>query len=92
MRRVKSRVPRDAALNARVSERHVTPGSAALPRSLPPVKFDRLKDKVERAEAEADALAELRGGPASYDRNDSASAAEDSLDAELAALKKKKSS
>jgi phage shock protein A len=56
-------------------------------------KFDRLKDKVERAEAEADALAELRGGSTSSDINDLPStAAEDSLDAELAALKKKKSS
>lgn len=54
-------------------------------------KFDRLKERVERAEAEADALAELRGGSPSADVDDTpSSAAEDSLDAELAALKKKK--
>lgn len=57
-------------------------------------KFDRLKEKVERAEAEAEALAELRGGSRMDDDLDLAAStpAEDSLDAELAALKKKKNS
>jgi phage shock protein A len=54
-------------------------------------KFDRLKEKVERAEAEAEALAELRGSRAGDDLDLSlSSAAEDGLDAELAELKKKK--
>lgn len=55
-------------------------------------KFDRLKDRVERAEAEAEALAELRGGPRAEDDLDleCSSSSADSLDAELAALKKKK--
>jgi phage shock protein A len=54
-------------------------------------KFDRLKEKVERAEAEADALAELRGGFSSSEIDDApTSAAEDHLEDELAALKRKK--
>lgn len=55
-------------------------------------KFDRLKERVERAEAEAEALAELRGGASSVDDIDlmSSSPAEDPLEAELAALKQKK--
>ena len=55
-------------------------------------KFDRLKDRVERAEAEAEALAELRGATHTKDDLDleSISPSVDSLDAELAALKKKR--
>jgi phage shock protein A len=55
-------------------------------------KFDRMKERVERAEAEAEALAELRGGPHTRDDSDLeiTSSAADSLDAELAALKKKR--
>lgn len=55
-------------------------------------KFDRLRDKVEQAEAEAEALAELRGSSSSGDDDDllSSSASESSIDDELAALKKKK--
>lgn len=55
-------------------------------------KFDRLKEKVERAEAEAEALAELRFGSSVDADLDSAASgpSEDPLDAELAALKKKK--
>lgn len=56
-------------------------------------KFERMKERVERAEAEAEALAELRGSARTNDDADleSLSPAADSLDAELAALKKKKS-
>ncbi len=55
-------------------------------------KFDRMKERVERAEAEAEALAELRGATRAENDPDleSSSASADSLDAELAALKKKK--
>ena len=55
-------------------------------------KFDRMKERVDRAEAEAEALAELRGATRAQDNLDleSISPAADSLDAELAALKKKK--
>ena len=55
-------------------------------------KFDRMRERVDRAEAEAEALAELRGATRAQDNLDleSISPAADSLDAELAALKKKK--
>lgn len=54
-------------------------------------KFDRLREKVERAEAEADALAELRGGSVAVDREieELKSSADEEIDEELAALKKK---
>jgi phage shock protein A len=55
-------------------------------------KFERMRDKVERAEAEAEALAELRGGRASTSDDDLAgfkSSADEELDAELQALKNK---
>jgi phage shock protein A len=61
-------------------------------------KFDRLRSRVEQAEAEAEAMAELRGlanhadadddfGPA--DEIDDNSSRDDSVDAELAELKRK---
>ena len=54
-------------------------------------KFDRLKDKVERAEAEADALAELRGDSSSSERLDTLSCVSpDTIELELTAMKKKK--
>lgn len=54
-------------------------------------KFDRLREKVERAEAEADALAELRSSPSHAENISVAdSSDESSLEAELLALKKKK--
>lgn len=56
-------------------------------------KFDRLKERVERAEAEAEALAELRGGgnsAADVEASLDVSPA-DSLDDELAVLKSKRS-
>jgi phage shock protein A len=55
-------------------------------------KFDRLRKKVEQAEAEADALAELRGSQAENDV-DAASPAETAgseVEAELAALKQRR--
>jgi phage shock protein A len=54
-------------------------------------KFDRMREKVERAEAEAEALAELRGNSAAAadDFGTSRSAADDEVDAELQALKKR---
>lgn len=53
-------------------------------------KFERMRDKVERAEAEADALAELRAGSASRAADDlESNQSNDDLDAELAALKKR---
>ena len=53
-------------------------------------KFERMREKVERAEAEADALAELRGVPDSMalDSADSGISGDD-LDTELEALKKR---
>ena len=53
-------------------------------------KFDRLKAKVEQAEAEAEAIAELRGGPKAAPVEDSAELSEEQLDvaAELAELKR----
>lgn len=54
-------------------------------------KFERLREKVERAEAEADALAELRGSKSAFD-NEPASrqeGASDEIDDELQALKQK---
>ena len=55
-------------------------------------KFDRFREKVERAEAEAEALAELRGNLTSEEVIDleSSSPAPDSLDAELAELKRQR--
>ncbi len=55
-------------------------------------KFDRMREKVERAEAEAEALAELRGmkGSAADDFSSLNSSADDDIDAELAELKRKK--
>ena len=54
------------------------------------VKFDRLKSKVEQAEAEAEALAELRGGVSAPSPEDATGPEEDiDLEAELAELKKK---
>lgn len=57
-------------------------------------KFERMRGKVERAEAEAEALAELRGTrpSTSEDFSSSKSAADSEIDAELEALKKKKHS
>jgi len=54
-------------------------------------KFERMREKVERAEAEAEALAELRGikSSASDDSHSLSSSADDEIDAELAALKRK---
>jgi phage shock protein A len=55
-------------------------------------KFERMREKVERAEAEAEALAELRGTRSSAgDEGLSGlkSSADDEIDAELQALKKK---
>jgi phage shock protein A len=54
-------------------------------------KFERMREKVERAEAEAEALAELRGvkAAASGESFSSSSSADDEIDEELAALKKK---
>lgn len=54
-------------------------------------KFDRLREKVERAEAEADAFAELQSTNPSNasDEFDFPSRAEDDVDDELQALKKK---
>ena len=54
-------------------------------------KFDRLKSKVEQAEAEADAIAELRDSSPSDEAFDAAESDDETLDveAELAELKKK---
>ncbi|MDB5389219.1 MAG: hypothetical protein JWM11_4865 [Planctomycetaceae bacterium] len=54
-------------------------------------KFDRLREKVERAEAEADALAELRGvrGSGDDDFDTTPNSTSDGIDDELAALKRK---
>lgn len=54
-------------------------------------KFDRLREKVERAEAEADALAELRGNKNSIEEEMAClqTTTGDDLDDELQALKKK---
>jgi len=52
-------------------------------------KFDRMREKVERAEAEAEALAELRGLKSGVSDDDCRihTTAEDEIDVELAALK-----
>jgi len=54
-------------------------------------KFDRMREKVERAEAEAEALAELRGNKsaAADDFSSVPSSVDDEVDAELQALKKR---
>jgi len=53
-------------------------------------KFDRLKTKVEQAEAEAEAMAELRGSAADPILGDEDTPDEDlDVAAELAELKKK---
>jgi phage shock protein A len=56
-------------------------------------KFDRLREKVEMAEAEAEALAELRGGgvDASFDRIDDSQAADADIEDELRKLKGQRS-
>lgn len=51
------------------------------------VKFDRMKEKVEQAEAEAEALAELRGADVESEPIDDED--DDDVAAELAELKKK---
>lgn len=54
-------------------------------------KFDRMREKVERAEAEADALAELRGESSSSRESSSAAERVDSgIEDELEAMKQKK--
>lgn len=54
-------------------------------------KFERMREKVERAEAEAEALAELRGVKATAEEEPASArtAAEEDIDAELEALKRK---
>ncbi len=54
-------------------------------------KFERLREKVERAEAEADALAELRGNNGALDDHplSTPDSSGDDIDDELAALKQK---
>jgi phage shock protein A len=54
-------------------------------------KFDRLRARVEQAEAEADSLAELRGSGSAGEIDSAASdpSASDDIDAELALLKSK---
>ncbi|MDB5335151.1 MAG: hypothetical protein JWN70_770 [Planctomycetaceae bacterium] len=54
-------------------------------------KFERLREKVERAEAEADALAELRGNNSQFDDHplNAQESAGDEIDDELQALKQK---
>jgi phage shock protein A len=54
-------------------------------------KFDRLREKVERAEAEAEALAELRGNKSAVEEEVAGlqNSGNDGIDDELAALKKK---
>lgn len=66
----------------------VEPGSAA---DNAFAKFDRLREKVERAEAEADAYAELQStnSSATPDEPHLPSRADDEVDDELQALKKK---
>jgi phage shock protein A len=55
-------------------------------------KFDRLKAKVEQAEAEAEALRELRAGaPTAPDHQDEASEESEQIASELAELKRKAS-
>ena len=55
-------------------------------------KFERMREKVEQAEAEAEALAELQGASSSESFNDDFSGSEPDIEAQLEALKKKKSS
>jgi phage shock protein A len=53
-------------------------------------KFERMREKVERAEAEADALAELRGAADLSDADSvEFSSSNDDIDSELEALKKR---
>ncbi len=54
-------------------------------------KFERMREKVEQAEAEAEALAELQGAAPSESFNDDTSGSEPDIEAQLEALKKKKS-
>lgn len=72
---------------------HSTPGvlDAPLDDDNAFAKFDRLRARVEQAEAEADALAELRGVAPSAQTAEAhaTTAADDNLDAELARLKSK---
>ena len=51
-----------------------------------------MREKVEQAEAEAEALAELQGVGSSESFNDVSSGSEPDIEAQLEALKKKKSS
>jgi phage shock protein A len=55
-------------------------------------KFERMREKVKQAEAEAEALAELQGASPSASFNDDSSGSEPDIEAQLEALKKKKSS
>lgn len=52
-------------------------------------KFDRLKSRVEQAEAEAEALAELRGGSGALPDEPESPASDAEISAELAELKRK---
>jgi len=55
-------------------------------------KFERMRDKVEQAEAEAEALAELQGAGTTEPLSNSDFSGESDIEAQLEALKKKKSS
>lgn len=55
-------------------------------------KFDRMRDKVEQAEAEAEALAELQGAGTTEPLSNSDFSGESDIEAQLEALKKKKNS
>jgi phage shock protein A len=55
-------------------------------------KFDRLREKVEQAEAEAEALADLQGIDESSWREAAAPSIDNNVEDELAALKKKRQS
>jgi phage shock protein A len=51
-------------------------------------KFERLKNRVEQAEAEAEALAELRGGPTPPCDEPEAAGVDSEVAAELAEMKR----
>lgn len=72
---------RKKAISSMAAHQDLTVGDSAFE------KFDRMREKVEKAEAEADALAELRGIVA-----DQPDTPDGSVDAELAALKARRKS
>lgn len=82
---------RKRAADFRKRMEHTTSGGTAELDDNAFAKFERLKNRVEQAEAEAEALAELRGGQAAPPEEPEMDENDADVAAELAELKRKRS-